>query len=128
MQLKPIDIKSGEDTPSVILDQERNRFEISGKSFPEDPTEFFTPILQWLEKYIEEPNPFTLFEIKIYYFNSASAKQFLKIFSLLIKISSPYAINIIWYYEPDDSTMRVKGEAYRNMLPVSFELKEMVFS
>ncbi len=124
--LKPIQIKATEDTPYVNLDKDNNKFEISGKSFPEDPTVFYSQILQWLETYIQEPSPFTIFEIKFSYFNSASAKQLLKIFVALSKISNTFSTTIIWYYEAGDKIMRIKGEGYKNMVPIAFEIKEIV--
>jgi hypothetical protein len=125
-ELKPIQHKTAEDTPYVNLDKVNNKFEISGKSFPEDPTEFYSPILQWLENYAKDPNPFTVFEIKFSYFNSASAKQIFKIFVALSKIPTTFSITILWYYEAGDKIMRVKGEGYKNIVPISFEIKELL--
>lgn len=124
-QLKPIQHTAGEDTPYVHLDKANNKFVISGKSFPEDPTEFYTPILEWLENYAKDPNPFTVLELKFSYFNSASAKQLLKIFVALSKIPGTFSSTIIWYYEPGDKIMRVKGEGYKNIVPITFEIKEL---
>ena len=36
-----------DETPKVILDVESGEFEFSGKSLPEDVTQFFNPILDY---------------------------------------------------------------------------------
>ena len=42
--------------PKVILDKSNNIFEFSGISMPEDAQSFYTPIIEWLELYKNEPS------------------------------------------------------------------------
>jgi len=46
-----LNIKPTEFTPKVLLDTEKNKFEIAGESRPEDAGKFYGPILDWLDKY-----------------------------------------------------------------------------
>ena len=46
--------------PYVCLDKDKNLFEIAGKSKPSNVFEFYDPILNWLDRYMESPNPKTL--------------------------------------------------------------------
>ncbi len=48
-----------DETPKVILDVEAGEFEFSGKSLPEDVTQFFNPILDWFDNYGVSPSPET---------------------------------------------------------------------
>jgi len=53
--MEVINIKGTEDTPDVILDKENEKFEISGRSLPEDVNMFFEPIMDWIDEYSENP-------------------------------------------------------------------------
>ena len=41
-------------TPEVSFDNEKNRLYIVGKSYPEDASKFYEPIVAWLEENISE--------------------------------------------------------------------------
>ena len=49
--METLRIEQTDDSPLVILDQEDNQFEISGKSLPEDVVDFYQPVLDWLNCY-----------------------------------------------------------------------------
>ena len=63
----------------LCLTQQSNVMEISGRSLPEDVSSFYGPILNWLAEYIKSPNPKTVFNFKLVYFNTASSKLILDI-------------------------------------------------
>ena len=74
------------DTPFVYLNKNENKFSIGGRSLPENAITFYEPILNWLENYIVNPNPETVFEFNFEYFNSASSIQIFNIVFLLKKL------------------------------------------
>lgn len=45
--MEPINIKETMKIPVIRYDYDNHNIEIKGKSIPEDPREFFTPVLQW---------------------------------------------------------------------------------
>src|SRR4051812_34322115 len=105
--MKPILIEATEERPKVVLDAEKNGFEISGRSFPPDSSEFYDPIVTWLNEYIKEPNPHTLFNFKLEYFNSSSQKYFFKILSILQQLNkSGNSVNVNWHYKTDDDDLK----------------------
>ena len=83
--MTPLRIEATVDTPCVILDSKNKHFELSGKSYPEDTKEFYGPVLAWMDLYVADPNPDTLFTFKLKYFNSSSYKP---IFDILTKLST----------------------------------------
>ncbi|MDP1745638.1 MAG: DUF1987 domain-containing protein [Bacteroidota bacterium] len=120
---KPLKLKETEDTPQVVFDISKNEFKISGKSLPEDPAEFYEPIIAWVSTYIKKPNPITEFKINIEYFNSGSVKQIMVLLTMLEEIiSTGNKIKIIWYYDKNDDLMEIKGNEFKNMLTIPFEL------
>ena len=120
--LKPLLLEATEYTPKVILDQQSGRFEISGRSFPEDASKFYLPVLSWIEDYVKEPCQKTVFYFNLEYFNSTSLKQLLEILLRLEDIVAANEVKIIWSYGSDDDLMAAKGQEIQNMVNLPFEL------
>lgn len=112
------------DTPKVYLDANNKVFEISKMSLPEDAIEFFAPIIQWLEKYKENPLDVTEFDFKLEYFNTASSKQIIQILLLLQEIAKKAKVIVRWHYKDIDEDMQALGEEYSQVINVDFELIE----
>ena len=118
-----IKIQGTDDTPTIVLDAEKNVFEIAGRSLPEDVNAFYNPILEWLEQYKQNPNEKTIFGFKLTYFNTASSKLLLDILMKLLDIhESGKEVMIKWYYEEDDEDMFEAGEEYDELVDIPFEL------
>lgn len=124
MLLKVINIQETENTPAVILDPDNDRFLISGRSFSQNPYEFFKPIIEWLEKYSLTPNRITNFEFKLEYFNSSSQKAIARILQILKQINEKNIVNIVWYYSEDDDDEKEIGEEFSIHLGMNFEFKK----
>lgn len=132
-----LNIKPTEFTPKVLLDAEKNKFEIAGESRPEDAGKFYEPILKWLDKYHvlrywkddkyrSEPKDM-VFEFKFEYFNSTTAKYILDI---LIKLNEFHKekknVTVKWCYEKGDIDMQESGERFSDMLDMMhFEFVEI---
>jgi len=125
--MEPINIEETVKTPLIRYLPELNKIEIRGKSIPEDPREFFNPILKWFEDFSASPPENTTVEVKLEYFNTSSSKTFLQIFKKLENVvRKKKNININWYYEVDDYDMKECGEDYRSMLKVPFRMIEVM--
>ncbi|QQS52318.1 MAG: DUF1987 domain-containing protein [Bacteroidota bacterium] len=120
--METIKIQGTEDTPKVILDKEKEMMEISGRSLPEDVASFYDPILTWLDEYAESPNPKTVFNFKLVYFNTASSKLLLDVLMKLEEIhEAGNEVLIRWHYPEDDEDMEEAGEEYADIVDVPFE-------
>lgn len=120
--MKSLIIEKTDETPTVVLDAANNKFLISDTSWPEDAIKFYEPILNWVDTYFQTPNKDTVFEFKMEYFNTASAKQLAKLLSIIQKYSLNSSVRIKWYYEKDDLDMSTAGERYAKLLNMNFEL------
>ena len=119
--MEAIILKGTYDTPDVILNAEEGVFEISGRSYPEDTAEFYIPILEWINKYVENPNSETKFTFKLDYFNSSSYKPFLDILVKLGKLNSNgNSVTIQWYYKDGDWDIKEAGEEFSEIVDVPF--------
>ena len=63
-----------ETTPYVHLDANTGEFCLKGVSIPENATQFFLPIMSWLEGYAQQPQPKTTVHIQLEYFNTSSSR------------------------------------------------------
>lgn len=115
-------IKSTDETPEVVLDANKNTFVFSGRSLPEDVLSFYSPVLKWLDVYVQNPNVETTIDFKLDYFNTASSKVILDI---LMKLENIHLANkklcIKWHFDSEDLDMREAGEGYAEIVEVPFE-------
>lgn len=110
-----------DDTPGVILDKENNKFEFSGRSMPEDVVAFFQPVLDWLDEYAEDPNPKTVFDFRMHYFNTASSKIIMDILLKLEEMKDDgNDVEVNWYYPEADEDMKEAGEEYAEIAEIPF--------
>ena len=120
--MEAIKILGSEDTPKIILDKNANQFEISGRSLPEDVAAFYEPVLEWLDEYAESPNPKTVFNFKLEYFNTASSKLLLDVLlKLEDMVDDGHEVLVKWHYPSDDEDMEEAGEEYADIVEVPFE-------
>ncbi|HNV94941.1 MAG TPA: DUF1987 domain-containing protein [Bacteroidales bacterium] len=123
--LEPLVIQKQEDTPSVILNKEEGAFEIGHRSLPENAIAFYEPVLNWLNEYKNNPLPKTIFNFKLEYFNTASAKQLAKVLLVLQELAQTNDVLIRWHYLKDDADMHSSGLRFSKLLKIPFEFIEM---
>ncbi|MFH1138328.1 MAG: DUF1987 domain-containing protein [Pseudomonadota bacterium] len=106
--------QAGERTPLVDFDFPNSKLLVEGESYPEDAAAFFGPLLEVLKIYLDHlGRDQVVFDIKLAYFNSSSAKALMNMFQLLEKAAEKGSRVIInWLYQPDDDTMAEFGEDF----------------
>jgi hypothetical protein len=107
-------------TPKVVLDPQTRRFEISGRSLPEDTEHFFRPILDWLKEYSSKPQGQTELVFDLEYFNTGSSRAIMEI---LIAMKEVTNAKIVWNFKQDDDDMQEAGEQFAQIVEMPFELK-----
>lgn len=118
----PFFIEEGQSTPKISLDCNTGKFEITGNSLPEDVLGFYTPMFDWLEKYIENPLPRTDVHIKLSYFNSASSKIILDFIAAFEEvIQRGLSVEIFWHYLDLDDDMLSAGKEFESIVTVPFQ-------
>jgi hypothetical protein len=113
-------------TPYVKFDGEKGLVEIKGRSIPENSIEFYKPLIDWLDKFADQPADRTSVNVKLEYFNTSSSKCILDIFrklELMHKKGDEVEVN--WYYEEDDEDMFEAGEDYQSIINIPFKMIEM---
>ncbi|MGZ4099988.1 MAG: DUF1987 domain-containing protein [Bacteroidia bacterium] len=124
MEMLMLDICGTEDTPVIKFDTDNNHFTITGRSLPEDVTEFYKPVFEWLREFSENATVSTVFKFKLEYFNTASSKIILDILMKLEDIHSQKndVVSVEWFYSESDDDMLEAGEEYKELVEVPFNL------
>ena len=95
--------------PTVNFNADTGVCELSGESYLEETIKFYTPLIQWLERYFKEVKKPLTFNFKLTYFNTSSSKCIVDILNLLKQQKDQgYDITVNWYY--DDSVEDIEDE------------------
>ena len=100
--MEDLHIADTDETPAISLNLGLKMFSFKGRCFPENPIEFFSPIIEWFKAYIENPLAQTTVEFDISYMNSSSSKMIFEIFYMLEKIINKSEVKIKWICEEED--------------------------
>jgi hypothetical protein len=117
-------IEATEDTPLIDFDTSTGIFKVTGRALPEDVHDFFKPIEEWVQDYVESPLANTTVEMRIDYFNSAATRY---IFNLLMCFEDIVEekrgdVKVVWYYKEGDDMIETKGEELSSILELPFEM------
>ncbi len=122
--MEGLKIEASEDTPKVYFNPQLNLYLIEGKSFPEDAKDFYTPILNWLDRFCEEHKTVKkefIFNIRLDYYNTATSKQLAILFQNLSKSPIQDRVKIIWHYDDGDVSTLKAGKVFQKLIDVDFE-------
>ncbi|OQX27627.1 MAG: hypothetical protein BWK80_04315 [Desulfobacteraceae bacterium IS3] len=123
--MENLKIRATKYTPEIIFDCENDQLEIRGESYPENIAEFYAPVFEWIEKYLEalDDREVTV-NMELIYFNSSSSKIFLDFFELLDGATEKgKKITVNWIYEADDDdTLEFGVEFQEDFESLNFSL------
>ncbi|MGM0502814.1 MAG: DUF1987 domain-containing protein [Bacillota bacterium] len=120
-------IESTKSSPEIDFDPEINVLEIKGESYPEDSFEFYEPVFEWLEEYVEqlEENEEVRVEVSLSYLNTSSTKSIMFILDTLEEAYlEGVGVKINWYYAEDNELSYEMAEDFMDYLELPFELIE----
>jgi hypothetical protein len=112
--------------PKVNFDVKNGICEISGESYMEETFKFYSPLLEWIKKYLEDKNkPLTL-NFKLTYFNTNSSRLILDMLDI-IKKSKDEGNKVIvnWFYDSADPDMIDEVEDFEMETGLDINLVEL---
>lgn len=126
--MRKLIVNQTSNSPRVVLDPERNQFEISGESRPPDVQEFYGEVFRWLDDYsvhlekAHDRNDPVVFNFDFEYFNSSSAKCILDFCKQLAGFREKgNRIEVKWHYEEEDIDMLEVGREMSKIAKFPFE-------
>lgn len=120
-----LNIPATERSPEVQFDFAAGLLSLRGESYPEDASAVFGPIFTALDTFLASANGRSIrFDFELIYFNSSSAKALMNMFQMLDNAARDgVAIEVNWFFAPDDETMKEFGEDFSEDLEhVTFNL------
>lgn len=113
-------------TPSIKFDAVNGVLELKGRSIPENSVEFYKPLNDWIDTYGSSPQPMTILDMKLEYFNTSSSKCILDLFKQLEGLNGKGTeVKVNWYFEEDDEDMEEAGEDYQAIIGLEFKMVEV---
>ncbi len=121
--MEPIYVKPTPITPEIDFNFSTGVLKLKGRSIPENPKDFFTNILNWLQEYYSSPCEVSELWFEMEYINSGSSRYILEILRRIRKYQEEGKKTIVkWHYEEEDESILGLGEYYRDLidLPIEF--------
>lgn len=123
--MQALKIEGTATTPTINFNSTTGKMIISGRSIPEQSKSFWSPVLAWFFAYSADPAPKTEILLDMEYFNNASAKQIMFLFSSINKMfKTGFSVQILWLHEKNDSEMKELGHDFASLLSFDIQIKE----
>lgn len=125
--MKRVYIEATEITPYVDLDPDTGHLTLKGKSIPDNPLQFYMPMIEWADKYAKSPAKSTLLDVHLEYINSSSAKYLLEFMKRIeiLKDKENANARVVWKYDEGDENMQEEGTDYDALIDLPFTFEEI---
>jgi len=123
--MQHIEIEPTYKSPRVIFNPKEAKFMIAGKSVLENVQEFYSPLLNWMDEFLEKSMIKDVeFTFDIEYYNLASTKRFLFfLFKLKDVEKKGGQLRVNWLYREKDQDILEMGQDLSQMLSIPFNFK-----
>ena len=116
------EIKETKDSPCVRMDRSDKLIEIKGLSMPENAFEFYSPLINEVDKLFVGNQEEIQVLISLEYLNSMSNKQLLRFLKHLEQKFNKAKVE--WLFASGDDLMKLKGEELQSICTdMVFEIK-----
>ncbi|MCU7834585.1 MAG: DUF1987 domain-containing protein [gamma proteobacterium symbiont of Taylorina sp.] len=125
--MQTLEISATKSSPAVHFDAQSNTLSIMGESYPENTAQFYEPVFEWLEEYIDSlQEQHVTFNMELIYFNSSSSKALMDIFDILEEAcDEDKKIVLNWIYDEDNDAALEYGEEFaEDIESLTFNLVE----
>ena len=121
--LESLVLTETKNTPSVHFNAKSGLLEITGRSIPEHPSEFYEKLITWLDIYVNEPHKHTLVRMRFDYFNTSSSKCILDMLKKVSKINqAEHTALVEWICEQQDEEMKEAGVDFMELIKIPFSI------
>ena len=116
-------IQGSQSTPSVTADWAQGLLCMKGDSYPENSYEFFGPITDWIERFLQQTQAPLRLELRLVYMNTSSVKVMMDIFDLLEEFhSNGRQVSVNWYYDPRNERVVDLADEFREDCTFPFQI------
>lgn len=94
-------------TPEILLDADAGTLVLSGESYPEDVTAFYSTLQSAITTFFDSSERAFDVSIKLTYFNSSSARSLMELLDLLDNAAGQgRQVSVQWYCDAEDDITR----------------------
>jgi hypothetical protein len=122
--MKNLKLDFTKSTPLVELNYEEGELKFSGRSFMDNPTEFYNEIYKWIYKYIKNPQDETDVYFEFEFLNTGSSRI---IFDIIKCLSTLDNVNFTIKIEEDDEDMFKLFKKFEYILNAHFNIIEIMY-
>ena len=125
--MENLQIVATKSSPKIDFNAQTNILTIEGESYPENTTQFYEKIFQWIEEFLENiKTEEVTFNIELIYFNSSSSKVLMDLFDTLEEASEEDKnIVVNWIYDEENEASLEYGEEFaEDIESLTFNLVE----
>lgn len=125
--MKDLIIEATKSTPYINFNAKKHELTMGGNSYPENTSNFFDDVLDWVNEYVEKNEKKTTINIKFNYFNTSTSKALLDIIDLFEeKFLKGIPVELNWYYTEENESIHESGEEFAE--DISFPFNFIKFS
>ncbi|MDT8406228.1 MAG: biofilm regulation phosphoprotein SiaC [Methylococcales bacterium] len=126
MVLATLDQEQTKNTPAVQADPVTGLFRMMGDSYPENSFEFFAPLIEWIEAFLETNTEALTLELNIAYMNTSSVKAMMDIFDLMEEaFQQGRKVQVAWFYDSRNERVVEMIEEFQEDCSFIFEIKKI---
>jgi len=107
-----VNIEASIKTPAINMSEADGSISIKGISIPEDPHEFYGPLIRAVSEYKTTPAERTALNLHLEYFNTSSTLIIRNLIKELHGIKTKTELVVNWFFESDDEDMKEAGEEF----------------
>lgn len=112
-----------QNTFGINFDCSTGVLELWGSSYPENTTEFFKPVIDWIQHYFLEVTGHLTLNMRIDYLNSSSIKYLSDVFDKLENYhNSGGSVEVNWYHKINDEDIKEMGEEIKEDITFPFKV------
>ncbi len=121
--------EESKNTPEIDFDPKNGLLQLKGKSIPENATQLYEPVVDWIKEYIKQPGAETNLHLNLIYFNTASSIWMARIIKVLSKIPDRDKLLIInLYFHIEEYDEMEAEDLHETIEPVLDVLNEATVS
>ena len=109
-------------TPYVLIDEEKGYMTFEGESYHENVIYFFSPISEWLKKFLKTDFKSFTFDCALSYFSSSTVKVLLNMLLDMDNCENPGRITVNWIAKQKNKIIIESGEDFKE------EIKNIIFN
>jgi hypothetical protein len=116
-------IEGTQSSPSVCADPGAGVLEMRGDSYPENAHELFSPVLDWIERYLKQTERALTLKLHLLYLNTSSVKAMMDMFDLIEEAHrAGRAVAVNWYYDEQNERVVELAQEFKEDITFPFQI------